>query len=33
MVDIIDAGQSVALKGHKTIIDTDLVAPQPQNIY
>ena len=30
LADVIDTGQLVAIKGHKTAIDTDSVALQPQ---
>ena len=33
MVDVIDTGQLVAIKGHKTAIDTSLVALQPLSSY
>ena len=33
MADVMDTQQLVAIKGHKTAIDTDLVALQPQNSY
>ena len=33
MVDVIDTEQLVAIAGHKTVIDTDLVTPQPQSSY
>ena len=33
MADVIDTGWLVAIKGHKTVSDTDSVAPQPQNSY
>ena len=31
MADVIDTGQLVAIKGHKTAIDTDSAALQPQS--
>ena len=33
LADVIDTGQLVAIKGHKTVIDTNSVALQPQSSY
>ena len=33
LADVIDTGQLVAVKSHKTAIDTDSVTLQPQSSY